>query len=75
MGKHRQRTSRGSGKNKKKKHTRTVWAGVEREVKRQEFDKAERERSENKIAEATKEVAEQQHGNSAKSSTGGSGGK
>jgi len=37
MGKHRQRTSRGSGKNKEKKHTRTVWAGVDREVRRQEL--------------------------------------
>ena len=38
MGKHRQRTSRGSDKNKEKKHTRTVWAGVEREVRRKELD-------------------------------------
>jgi hypothetical protein len=40
MGKHRERTSRGSGKSKNKKHTRTVWAGVEREVKRKEWDEA-----------------------------------
>ena len=38
MGKHRQRTSRGEGKTKKKKHSRTIWTGVEREVRRKDLD-------------------------------------
>jgi hypothetical protein len=69
MGKHRERTSRGSGKNKQKKLTRTIWAGVEREVKRQEWHQAEKAKSE--AEQTAKEVAEQQsqHGNSASSST------
>jgi hypothetical protein len=42
MGKSRARTSRGKGKNKNKKHARTVWAGVDREVRRQELDETAR---------------------------------
>ena len=42
MGKHKQRTSRGSGKNKQKKHTRTLWTCVEREVRRKELDETAR---------------------------------
>ena len=40
MGKWRQRTARTKNK---KKHTRTIWAGVEREVKRDEIDKKAQE--------------------------------
>ena len=42
MGKHKHRTSRGSGKNKQKKHTRTLWTCVEREVRRKELDETAR---------------------------------
>ena len=42
MGKHHERTSRVSGKNKKKSDTRTIWASVERAVKRQEIDEKAR---------------------------------
>ena len=54
MGKHRQRTSRGSGKNKEKKHTRTIWASVERQVRRQEVDEKAKEAFEKKVRQHTK---------------------
>jgi hypothetical protein len=70
MGKHRVRTSRGSGKNKQKKHTRTVWAGVEREVRRKELDQAEKTKNESQTEKTAQEVGsgtehKPQHGDSA----------
>jgi hypothetical protein len=68
MGKQRERTSRGSGKNKKKKHTRTIWAGVEREVRRKEWDEAQKVQSATESNPAESGTTTQ-HGDSATASS------
>ena len=68
MGKHRERTSRGSGKNKKKKHTRTIWAGVEREVKRKEWEEAHKSEAATELNPAESGTTTQ-HGDSATASS------